>query len=414
MSSALPHPQPTQLVACTISRDVKNFDLLIEDMEHAMGDSWGDLSFAEAVPFFTQPEAEALAFVALALDEEDEDELLLMGDIITQAKARGIRVVLIAEDLTPAALHSLLRQGADEFVPYPLPEGELQQAITRMRQKDQAPPPPEATAPARTNAGTKEGTVLVVHGLAGGTGATTLATNLAWELASLGGKDIPPPSVCLLDFDLQFGSISTALDLPRREAVYEMLSDTESMDDEIFRQSVLTFEERLHVLTAPADMLPLDLIGPEDIARVIDMACAQYDYVVIDMPSTIVQWSEAVLHAAHLYFVTLELDMRSAQNTLRFKGALQAEELPLEKLRYVLNRAPKFTDLSGKSRAKRLAESLGVAIEVTLPDGGKPITQGADHGQPLANAAPKNPLRREIAKLAASIHELNTSQARAA
>ena len=55
---------------------------------------------------------------------------------------------------------------------------------------------------------------------------------------------------------------------------------------------------------------------------------------VRSMPSTLVQWSEAVLNNAHVYFAMLELDMRSAQNTLRFKRALQSEELPVEKLRY--------------------------------------------------------------------------------
>ena len=65
---------------------------------------------------------------------------------------------------------------------------------------------------------------------------------------------------------------------------------------------------------------------------------------------TVVQWTEAVLNAAHVYFAVLELDLRSAQNVLRMLRALKAEGLPHEKLRFVLNRAPKFTDLCGKSR----------------------------------------------------------------
>ena len=258
----------------------------------------------------------------------------------------------------------------------------------------------------------KEGAVIVVHGLAGGSGATTMAVNLAWELATQ-SKD-EEPSVCLLDLDLQFGSVATYLDLPRREVVYDMLSDTESMDDEIFGQSLLTFQDKLQVLTAPTDMLPLDLLGSDDINRVLEKARRHFDYVVVDMPSTLVTWSEAVLNAAHVYFAMIELDMRSAQNTLRFKRALQAEDLPVEKLRYVMNRAPKFTDLNGKSRVKRMAESLSISIDVHMPDGGKPITQGADHGLPLALSAAKNPLRREIAKLAGSIHELGSDDVQAA
>jgi len=361
--------------------------------------------------FFGQPEAQALEFIALAMDETDEENLVLMGEIIAQAKSRNIKVILIAEDVTPASLHSLLRQGADEFVPYPLPENELADAIERIRTAGKV-----AQAAADTpklQAGTqKEGAVIVVHGLAGGTGATTLAVNLAWELATCKKKD--GPSVCILDLDLQYGSVATYLDLPRREVVYDMLTDTESMDDETFGQSLVTFEEKLQVLTAPAEMIPLDLITSEDINRLLTIARRHFDYVVIDMPSTLVTWSEAVLNAAHVYFATIELDLRCAQNTLRFKRALQAEELPLEKLRYVMNRAPKFTDLSGKSRIKRMAEGLGISIDLQLPDGGKPVTQGADHGVPLATYASKNPLRREIAKLALSMIDLGDESIKAA
>lgn len=407
----MPPPQTTPIVACTISRDVQNFDLLIEDMETELGESWGDLGFSEVIAFLRQPESDAMEFFALAMDKEDEDNLVLISEVIAQAKARNIKVILIAEDVTPASLHSLLRNGADEFVPYPLPESELAQAIERVR----APDVPVVTQPAAPNlqAGTqKDGAVLAVHGLAGGTGATTLAVNLAWELATISGEK--SPSVCLLDFDLQFGAVSTFLDLQRRDVVYEMLSDTESMDEESFAQSLLTYQDKMEVLTAPADMLPLDLVSPEDISRIIAMARSHFDYVVIDMPSTLVQWSETVLQESHVYFATLELDMRSAQNTLRFKRALQAEELPIEKLRYAVNRAPKFTDLSGKTRIKRMSENLDISIELQLPDGGKPVPQGSDHGLPLAMTAPKNPLRKEIAKLAASIHQLKDDQAKAA
>ncbi|WP_164659763.1 AAA family ATPase [Tropicibacter sp. Alg240-R139] len=412
MSSVAPQAENSPILACTVSRDVQNFDLLIEDMETALGESWGDLGFAEALAFFGQPEAESLEFIALAIDGDDEDNLVLMGEIIAQAKSRDVKVILIAEDVTPASLHQLLRKGADEFVPYPLPEHELQSAIERL-----SSPEPEVNQSQHNTAqlksgSSKEGALIVVQGLAGGSGATTLAVNLAWELANVDKNEAP--SVCLLDLDLQYGSISTYLDLPRREAVFEMLSDTDSMDEEVFGQALLSFEDKLQVLTAPADMVPLDIIAPEDIERVIEMARAHFDYVIVDMPKTLVQWSETVLQAAHVYFALIELDMRSAQNALRMKRALQSEDLPFNKLRFALNRAPKFTDLSGKSRVKRMGESLGISIDLQLPDGGKQVTQGADHGLPLASSAAKNPLRKEIAKLAQSLHDLGRSDAEAA
>ena len=52
MSSDQPQTEISAIVACTVSRDVQNFDLLIEDMETALGEAWGDLGFTEALAFF--------------------------------------------------------------------------------------------------------------------------------------------------------------------------------------------------------------------------------------------------------------------------------------------------------------------------------------------------------------------------
>jgi len=406
-NSAMLQPETAAILACTVSRDVSNFDLLIEDMEAELGENWGDLTFQDASVFLTQPDSDSLEFIAIAVDDQDEEDLTLISDLITAAIDKGIKMILIAEDISPIALHQLLRLGANDFIPYPLPDGELHAAIERMKAPEVVAEPaiPQEMKTNLKSTGNREGMVLPVHGLAGGTGSSTFAVNLAWELANIGKTNTP--RVCLLDFDLQFGSISTYLDLPRREMIYELLSDTESMDSDSFIQSLLTYNEKLHVFTSPSDMLPLDLIDADDINRIIDVARANFDYVVIDMPSTLVSWTEAVLNQAHVYFAMLELDLRSAQNALRLIRALKAEELPYKKLKFVLNRAPKFTDLNGKSRVKRLAESLDINIELQLADGGKGVVQSGDHGEPMAISAAKNPFRKDMAKLANSIHELN-------
>ena len=410
-------PEPAPILACTISRDVQNFELLIDDMEQELGENWGDLSFEDALIFLEQPEGAALQFVAVAVDAQDEADLSRISDIIRTAKARNIRVVLIADQVSPVALHQLLRLGADDFVPYPLPDGALHEAIERLKQPAPVAAAAEAPAPAAPEEphhaprfkakGDRDGVILPVHGLAGGAGASTFATNLAWELAN--ADKAKPPRVCLIDLDLQFGAVATYLDLPRREAVFEVLQDLENCDSDLFLQAMTSFNDRLHVFTAPADMLPLDIIGPNEISRLLDMAQANFDFVIIDMPKTIVAWTETVLTRAQVYFSLMELDLRSAQNVLRLVRALKAEGLPHEKLRFVLNRAPKFTDLTAKSRVKRLAESLDISLDMQLPDGGAQVTQSNDHGLPLSETAAKNPLRKELAKLAKSLFDLSKS-----
>ncbi|RYH06546.1 AAA family ATPase [Tropicimonas sp. IMCC6043] len=410
-TSAALQPEPAPVAACTVSRDVQNFDLLIEDMETELGESWGDLGFTDAMAFLEQPDASALEFLAVALDSEDEEEVSLIGELINASRKKGIKVLLIAQDVGPVVLHQLLNLGADGFLPYPLPEGALHDAIERLRMPEPAAPAAIASAatPQAGAGGGHDGVILAVHGLAGGVGATTFAVNLAWEIATKQKKD--GPRVCILDLDLQMGSTSTYLDLPRKEFVYELLSDTATMDHDSFNQALQVFEDRVHVLTAPADMLPLDLIGPEDVTTLLKFARANFDVVVIDMPTTLVAWTETVLSEAHVYFALMELDMRSAQNALRFVRLLKSEDLPHERLRFALNRAPRFTDLQGKARVKRMAESLDIDIELLLPDGQKQVSQSCDHGLPLSQNTAKNPLRKEIAKLAASLHDLISDEA---
>jgi len=401
--SATPSEKPSLIRACTISRDVQNFDLLIEDMETEFGEDWGDLTFAEAHAFLDERDAGALEVIAIALDDADEPSTQLVRSIIEKATARGIHILLIAEALSPILLHQLLRAGAEDFVPYPLPENALHDAIERLHKAAQ----PAEPTPQATGAGGKHGTVLAVQSLCGGAGGTNFAVNLGWELCQI--MKTGSHTVCILDFDFQSGSVATYLDLARTEKVYELLSQTHSMDSDAFFAALLTFKEQLHVLTAPSDMLPLDLLSPDEIERVVAMARTHFDYVIIDLPRAIMHWTETVLNMADLFFAMLELDMRSAQNTLRMVRALKADGIDIAKHRFILNRAPKFTDLSGKSRAKRMSESLGISISSYLPDGGVQVRDANDHGLPLAEYAAKSPLLKEIRKLAVALHDTSTS-----
>lgn len=402
------------ILACTVSRDVQNFEILIDEMEAKFHEAWGDLRISEALEFLDQPDAAHVQVLALALDLEDEANVDAVLDIVRRATELSISVLLIADELDPVVLHQVLQAGAREFLPYPIPENGLSEAVVRLSRAARPPiplanvvdtaeiPATETTLPTRTTGGC---TIFAVQGLAGGVGATTFAVNLAWELATLKGES---PRVGLMDMDQQFGSVATYLDLPRKDLIFELMSDIDSLDEDAFRQALQIVDGKLSVFTSPAEILPLDLLPPEDMDKLIATAAGMFDYLVIDMPSALVNWTETALRMADVFFPVIELDLRSAQNALRFVKTLKFEDLPVEKLRFVLNRAPKMTDLSGKARVKRMAESLDISFGEKMPDGGKVVAESNDHGSPLALRAKKNPLRKEITKLAKSLHEVST------
>ncbi|MEM9852190.1 MAG: AAA family ATPase [Pseudomonadota bacterium] len=393
------------VVACAIARNIDDFDLLIEDMEAEFGEGWGALTFQTAPGVFTGDLGKDLKYVMVAVDKTDEEDLSPVAGVIRAAREAGIKVVLVPHDLNTIALHQLMRMGSDDFAPYPLPEGALHDAIERVSQEPEPMPQPAPTmAAGAAESADRNGVILPVYGLSGGVGATTFATNMAWELQKSLEKE--GKKVCILDFDFQYGAVSTYLDVPRTESVFEFLSDAANADRDAMVSAMESYRDKLAVLPAPNDALPLEFVEPEGIRQIITLAAANYDFVIIDVPQALTSWSEIVLEAAHIYFAVLELDMRSAQNALRFLRTLKAEDLPFEKVQFILNRAPKFTDLSGKSRVKRMAESLEIEFRYQLPDGGKPVANAGDEGDALAELTAKNPLRKEILKIAKTISDL--------
>ena len=103
------------------------------------------------------------------------------------------------------------------------------------------------------------------------------------------------------------------------------------------------------------------------------------------------------------FVVMMEMDIRSAHNVARLQKMLAEQRVPCRGLRHVLNRAPGFTDRAGRARMKQLGDQLGTEFDLRLPDGGKSVAQAAQDAMPLALAAPKNPLRKEIMRIAAAI-----------
>jgi pilus assembly protein CpaE len=60
-----------------------------------------------------------------------------------------------------------------------------------------------------------------------------------------------------------------------------MLTDTESMETEMLLQALLVYGEKLHVLTSPTDMIPFDMITPDDIRALLKMARVNFDYKIM-------------------------------------------------------------------------------------------------------------------------------------
>ena len=337
-------------------------DALIKDLDTQFGeDQWLEVPAGDAENMLSIASTED-SFVIVALSSDEAEAVSATAQLIRQAREYGLTVLLIVGDISPRTIHQIMREGVAEFAPYPEPAGALMDAIDRLRLARTSGNLPAITT---TGAPRRLGKVVAFYGVAGGVGASTFAVNFAWEMTLRTRRE--GRRVALLDFNFQYGSIATFLDVPRREAVYELVSEASNLDQTGLTQALSTYKDKMHVLTAPRDALPLDIVSPSDVDAIINLSRESFDYVVIDMPQALMNWSEKVYAAADDFYAVMEVDMRSAQNMYRFLRTLKAEDMNLNKLRFVLNRAPGLTDLSGKARVKRVAESLGITFLHQIP-----------------------------------------------
>ena len=382
--------------ALVFAEGFAELEALEEDLDREFGpENWIAVPAGAVDRAFHRVHADTeLALVTIGSDEPQAIETV--ARLIRAARDNGLIVLLVVGEISSRTMHRLMREGVADFAPYPEPNGALREAIERLRLARSSGR--DAAVVAHGAAAPRKGRLIGVYGVAGGVGASTLAVNLAWELTNLVRRE--GRRVALMDFNFQYGSVATFLDVPRREAVYELVSDASALDQTSFTQALSTYQERMHVLTAPKDALPLDIVSPGDVTSIITLAQESFDYVVIDMPQALMNWSEQVYTAADEFLAVMEIDMRSAQNMFRFLRTLKSEGMSLDHLRFVLNRAPGMTELSSKARVKRVAESLGIEFTHQMPDGGKQVSAACDQGVPLAEAARSNPLRKEIARVA--------------
>ncbi len=254
-------------------------DALIKDLDTQFGeDQWLEVPADDTENMLSITSAED-SFVIVALSSDESEVVDATAQLIRQARECGLMVLLIVGDISSRTMHQIMREGVAEFAPYPEPAGALMDAIDRLRLARSSGNLPAVTS---TGAPRRLGKVVAFYGVAGGVGASTFAVNFAWELTLRTRRE--GRRVALLDFNFQYGSIATFLDVPRREAVYELVSEAANLDQTGLTQALSTYQDKLHVLTAPRDALPLDIVSPADVDAIINLARESFDYVVIDMP----------------------------------------------------------------------------------------------------------------------------------
>jgi pilus assembly protein CpaE len=251
-------------------------------------------------------------------------------------------------------------------------------------------------APDRTN-----GNLICVLGPKGGIGKTLTSANLGVALAEAGHRTV------IVDLDLQFGDLGLSLGLEPEHTIYDLATSGGVLDPEKVDAFLAEHKSGAHVLLAPIRPDQAAAITVEFLRELYPVLLATYEYVVVDTPPGFTPEVIATIDASTSIVVIGMLDTPSLKNTKLGIETLELMGYPLERVRFVLNRADTSVGISHAD----VVAVLRRAPDVLVPSQ-REIVRSVNAGEPIVTSAPRSePARafKALAELLATAHAAATS-----
>jgi pilus assembly protein CpaE len=190
-------------------------------------------------------------------------------------------------------------------------------------------------APRRAAAmGKREGRIITVFSPKGGTGKTVIATNLAAALAKENER-----RTLLLDLDLQFGDAAIMLGLEPEKTIFDLVNAPGELDPDKLEGYTTRHKAGLDILPAPLRPEDAELVTEAKLGRLIEVARACYDAIVVDTSPFFHGPMLATLDRTDELLLVCSLDVPTLKNVRLALGTLEMLSFPQGRVRIVLNRA---------------------------------------------------------------------------
>ena len=192
----------------------------------------------------------------------------------------------------------------------------------------------------------------------GGAGKTTMATNLALGLARLA-----PGDAVIVDLDLQFGDVASALGIAPEATFTDATRSSTSSTRPTLKANLAAHSSGLYVLCAPLTPTEADDVTTEQINKVLTLLIESFKYVVIDTASGLDEYTIAALDFATDLVLVSATDVPSIRSTQKEIDALRSIGKPEQRWHFVLNRADAKTGLT----IAAIETAIGINVDVAIP-----------------------------------------------
>lgn len=282
---------------------------------------------------------------ALLVDVSNEgDPLGALEDLALYVEP-GVRVVVIGDIADMDFYRQVTRGlGVHDYLCKPLTRDTIGRNLLPMLTGDMLSP-------------SRGGRIVTVTGVRGGVGATTVAVNLAAQLAERSRHHI-----LLFDANLNLGTAPLMLGTDAGGGLREALETPSRVDSVFTERATVTITDRLHVLAAEESLEEAIMPAPGGVEHLTDLLCNRYNLVITDLPAYPTPLNLELRRQAHVRVLVLDPTLPSLRDALRHlslpSGPRQAAR-PI----VVLNRV----GMPGSLTQKQIAEGLGADIDVTIP-----------------------------------------------
>jgi pilus assembly protein CpaE len=304
-------------------------------------------------------------------------------------------IFLTAPQQDSEVLVRALRAGIREFFPQPVNEQDVLHAIENFKRR-------RDTAKENVKAD-RTGKIINVVASKGGVGNTTIAVNLAVNLADLNSRQ----SVALVDMNPLFGEVPLFLDIKPSFHWGEVASNITRLDA-MFLMSVLhRHDSGIYVLPSPTELNGSHKLSPDIIENVLTLMKSIFDYTIIDSGHATDDTALRVIELSDTVLVTSVLSVPCLTNLNRLTRVIYALGFaPGENVRLIVNRYLKDSSIS----LKDAEESVRMKASWTIPNDFRTTMSAINQGKSLAEVGMRTPVARSLRQIAVDLSDKETHE----
>jgi len=381
-----------ELAVAVVARDSEQrsiLQLLVEGTRVArVAASFGSLPLAPADPIVRRLQESAPDVVVLDIPLSDPSSALRAIEVLHQELPRTA-LFAVGSLTQPQTIVTAMRTGAREFLERPLTTNLLLEAFVRL-----------TTTQKNAQRSNVRGTVFAVVNAKGGSGATTIAVNLALALQAAQGQ------TALVDL-APLGHAALHLNLRPQFTAYDAIRNLHRLDSSLMEGFTTRHSGGLQLLagaSSPSEVQP----SPAEFARLFDLLAAYFQFVIVDLSSRMDAVSRLVCDLSQTVLVVAGTDVASLWSAARIQQFL-SENNGRDRLRLVLNRFRKIPGF----QENEVETASGLRLFWKVPNHYPAVSGAIDRGVPLMQQN-RSELTRAFTGLAEKLTETETTAKRPA